>query len=289
MKGIVLTGGLGTRLYPSTLVVSKQLLPIFNKPMIYYSLSTLMLADIREILLITTEKDIKDYKKLFGTGEKLGLKLTYLVQKKPRGLVDAFIIGSKFIGNEDVCLILGDNIFYGDNFPGLLIDSKKIIEETKRAMIFTFPVKNPSEYGVAYIKNNKITSLVEKPKKPKFNDAIVGLYFYPNSVTKFAKKVKFSKRGELEITDLNKIYLKSKQLSVTKMGRGYAWFDAGSVESFQEVSQFIRSIENRMGSKIGCVEEIAFNKKWISKKILLKNAKKYINSEYGKYLISLIK
>jgi len=289
MKGIILTGGLGTRLYPSTLVVSKQLLPIFNKPMIYYSLSTLMLADIREILLITTEKDIKNYKKLFGTGEKLGLKLTYLVQKKPRGLVDAFILGSKFIGNEDVCLILGDNIFYGDNFPGLLINSKKIIKKKKRAMIFTFPVKNPSEYGVAYIKNNKIISLVEKPKKPKFNDAIVGLYFYPNSVTKFAKKVKFSKRGELEITDLNKIYLKSKQLSVTKMGRGYAWFDAGSVESFQEVSQFIRSIENRMGSKIGCVEEIAFNKKWISKKKLLKNAKKYINSEYGKYLISLIK
>ena len=289
MKGIILTGGLGTRLYPSTLVVSKQLLPIFNKPMIYYSLSTLMLADIREILLITTREDIKNYKKLFGTGKKLGLKLTYLVQKKPRGLVDAFILGSKFIGNEDVCLILGDNIFYGDNFQGLLIDSKKIVIEKKRATIFTFPVKNPSDYGVAYTKNDKLISLVEKPKKPKSNDAIVGLYFYPNSVKKYAKKIKFSKRGELEITDLNKIYLKSEQLSVTKMGRGYAWFDAGSVESFQEVSQFIRSIENRMGSKIGCVEEIAFNKKWISKKELLTNAKVYANSEYGKYLKSIIK
>lgn len=289
MKGIILTGGLGTRLYPSTLVVSKQLLPIFNKPMIYYSLSTLMLANIREILLITTREDIKNYKKLFGSGKKLGLKMTYLVQKKPRGLVDAFILGSKFIGNEDVCLILGDNIFYGDNFQGLLIDSKKIVKEKKRAMIFTFPVKNPSDYGVAYTKNDKLISLVEKPKKPKSNDAIVGLYFYPNSVKKYAKKIKFSKRGELEITDLNKIYLKSKQLSITKMGRGYAWFDAGSIESFQEVSQFIRSIENRMGSKIGCVEEIAFNKKWISKNELLTNTKEYANSEYGKYLKSIIK
>ena len=204
-------------------------------------------------------------------------------------MVDAFILGSKFIGNDDVCLILGDNIFYGDNFQSLLINSKKLVKEKKNAMIFTFPVKDPYNYGVANIKNNKIVSLKEKPTKPKSNNAIVGLYFYPNNVKKLAKKIKFSKRGELEITDLNKIYVKLKKLSFTKMGRGYAWFDAGSIESFQEVSQFIRSIENRMGSKIGCIEEIALNKKWISKNELKKIAKKYSNSEYGKYLISIVK
>ena len=251
MKGIILSGGLGTRLYPSTIAVSKQLLPVYNKPMIYYSLSCLMLAKIKDILLITTEKDISSYKKLFGDGSHLGIKITYAIQRQPKGLVDAFYIGSKFIGKEDVCLILGDNIFYGDGFSDLLIESKKIVKNKKNAVIFTFPVKNPSEYGIANIVNDKLVSLVEKPKKIDKKNAVVGLYFYPNSVIKLAKKVKPSKRGEIEITDLNKIYLKLKKIVAVQMGRGYAWFDAGSVDSLHEVSQLIKSIENRMGYKIG--------------------------------------
>jgi glucose-1-phosphate thymidylyltransferase len=289
MKGIILSGGLGTRLYPATFATSKQLLPVFNKPMIYYSLSTLMLANIRDILLITTAEDVGNYKKLFGDGSRLGMKITYAIQKKPRGLVDAFHVGSKFIGKEDVCLILGDNIFYGDGFSNLLKESKKIVENKKNAVIFTFPVKNPSDYGIANIKNNKLKSLVEKPKNSKSNDAIVGLYFYPNSVVQFSKKIKQSKRKELEITDLNNLYLNLKKLEVIQMGRGYAWFDAGSTDSLHEVSQLIKSIESRMGYKIGCIEEIALNKKWISKVKIKKIANKYLNSDYGKYLNSLIK
>lgn len=288
MKGIILSGGLGTRLYPSTTAVSKQLLPIYNKPMIYYSLSSLMLAKIKDILLITTEKDLDSYKRLFGNGSDLGINIKYKIQKKPRGLVDAFNIGSKFIGKEDVCLILGDNIFYGDGFSDLLIKSKEIVKLKKNAVIFTFPVKNSSDYGIANIINSKLISLVEKPKKSKSNNAIVGLYFYPNSVIKLAKKVKPSKRGELEITDLNKIYLKLKKIEAVRIGRGYAWFDAGSVDNLHEVSQLIKSIENRMGYKIGCVEEIALRNKWISKKHINKISKKYHNSEYGSYVKSLI-
>ena len=272
MKGIILSGGFGTRLYPATFVTSKQLLPVFNKPMIYYSLSTLMLANIRSILLITTAEDVKNYKKLLGNGSRLGMKIAYLIQKKPRGLVDAFNLGSKFIGKEDVCLILGDNIFYGDGFSNLLEESKKIVENKKNAVIFTFPVKNPYDYGIANIKNKKI-----------------GLYFYPNSVVQFSKKIKLSKRKELEITDLNNLYLNLKKLEVIQMGRGYAWFDAGSTDSLHEVSQLIKSIESRMGYKIGCIEEIALNKKWISKNKIKSIAEKYSNSEYGKYLNSLIK
>jgi glucose-1-phosphate thymidylyltransferase len=289
MKGIILSGGFGTRLYPATFVTSKQLLPVFNKPMIYYSLSTLMLANIRDILLITTAEDVKNYKKLFGDGSRLGMKITYAIQKKPRGLVDAFHVGSKFIGKEDVCLILGDNIFYGDGFSNLLEESKKIVENKKNAVIFTFPVKNPSDYGIANIKNKKLKSLVEKPKNSKSNDAVVGLYFYPNSVVPFSKKIKPSKRKELEITDLNNLYLNLKKLEVIQMGRGYAWFDAGSTDSLHEVSQLIKSIESRMGYKIGCIEEIALNKKWISKNKIKKIVDKYSNSDYGKYLNSLIK
>ena len=289
MKGIILSGGFGTRLYPATFVTSKQLLPVFNKPMIYYSLSTLMLANIRDILLITTAEDVKNYKKLFGDGSRLGMKITYAIQKKPRGLVDAFHVGSKFIGKEDVCLILGDNIFYGDGFSNLLEESKKIVENKKNAVIFTFPVKNPSDYGIANIKNKKLKSLVEKPKNSKSNDAVVGLYFYPNSVVPFSKKIKPSKRKELEITDLNNLYLNLKKLEVIQMGRGYAWFDAGSTDSLHEVSQLIKSIESRMGYKIGCIEEIALNKKWISKDKIKKIVDKYSNSDYGKYLNSLIK
>ena len=287
MKGIILSGGLGTRLYPSTIAVSKQLLPVYNKPMIYYSLSCLMLAKIKDILLITTEKDISSYKKLFGNGSHLGIKITYAIQRQPKGLVDAFYIGSKFIGKEDVCLILGDNIFYGDGFSDLLIESKKIVKNKKNAVIFTFPVKNPSEYGIANIVNDKLVSLVEKPKKIDKKNAVVGLYFYPNSVIKLAKKVKPSKRGEIEITDLNKVYLKLKKIEAVQMGRGYAWFDAGSVDSLHEVSQLIKSIENRMGYKIGCIEEIALKNNWITKKQLKIIAKKYYNSEYGLYVKSL--
>lgn len=289
MKGIILSGGLGTRLYPATYVISKQLLPVFNKPIIYYSLSTLMLANIREVLLITTVDDVKNYKKLFGDGSRLGIKISYATQKKPRGLVDAFNIGSKFIGKDDVCLILGDNIFYGDGFSTLLEESKKIVKNKKNAVIFTFPVKNPSDYGIAHLKKNKIMSLVEKPKNSKSNNAVVGLYFYPNSVVKLSKKIKFSKRNELEITDLNNVYLNLKKLEAIKMGRGYAWFDAGSNDSLHEVSQLIKSIESRMGYKIGCIEEIALNKNWISKDKIKKISNQFSNSDYGKYLASLIK
>lgn len=289
MKGIILSGGLGTRLYPTTFVSSKQLLPVYNKPMIYYSLSTLMLANIKNILLITTTRDVKNYKKLFGDGSRLGIKITYAIQKKPRGLTDAFYIGSKFIGKKNVCLILGDNIFYGDGFSNLLADAKKIVEKKKKAVIFTFPVNNPSDYGIANIKKKKVTSLIEKPKNSKSNDAVVGLYFYPNSVVQFSKKIRPSKRKELEITDLNNLYLDLKKLEVRQMGRGYAWFDAGTNDSLHEVSQLIKSIESRMGYKIGCIEEIALNKKWISKDKIKKIADKYSNSDYGKYLNSLIK
>lgn len=289
MKGIILSGGMGTRLYPTTKVVSKQLLPVFNKPMIYYPLSTLMLAGIRDILIITTKHDLDNYKKLFGNGSRLGIKIDYLIQKKPRGLVDAFRIGSKFIGSDDVCLILGDNFFYGDGFIQLLKKSKEIIKNKKNAVIFSFPVSNPSDYGIVNLKKNKIISIVEKPKNGRNKDAVVGLYFYPNEVIKLAKKIKPSKRGELEITDLNKIFLKLNRLSIQRMGRGYAWFDAGSVDSLHEVSQFIRSIENRMGYKIGCIEEIALKNNWISKDIIKKINKKYLNSDYGKYLQGLCK
>jgi glucose-1-phosphate thymidylyltransferase len=287
MKGVILSGGSGSRLYPATIGCSKQLLPVFNKPMIYYSLSTLMLAQLKEILIITTKEDSSRYKKLLGTGKDLGMKLSYAIQTKPRGLVDSFLVGKNFIGKDDVCLILGDNIFYGNGFVELLNRSKNIVVKNKNASIFTYAVKNPSDYGIANIENGKLVSLEEKPKKPKSNNAIVGLYFYPNSVIKFAKKVKISKRGELEITDLNKIYLNLKKIEVTQMSRGFAWFDAGTVESLNETSQFIKSIENRMGQKIGCIEEIALHNEWIGKKQIKKLAKKYQNTEYGKYLINL--
>jgi len=289
MKGIILAGGTGSRLYPITKVVSKQLLPVYDKPMIYYPLSVLMLAGIKDILIISTSDDLPNFKKLLGSGEDLGIKLNYIVQERPEGLAQAFILGENFIGDDDVCLILGDNIFYGDGFSNLLIESKKIVQSKKNAVIFTFPVKKPSDYGIANIVNNKLISLVEKPKKTSSKNAVVGLYFYPNSVIQLAKKVKPSKRRELEITDLNKIYLKLKKIEVIQMGRGYAWFDAGSVDSLHEVSQFIKSIENRMGYKIGCIEEIALNNKWITKNGLKKTGIFSCSSEYGLYVKSLTK
>jgi glucose-1-phosphate thymidylyltransferase len=288
MRGIILAGGLGTRLYPSTLAVSKQLMPVYDKPMIYYPLSVLMLTGIRDILLITTAFDLKNYKKLFGNGSKIGIKLKYQIQKKPKGLVDAFIIGKNFIGKNSVCLILGDNIFYGDGFIDYLNKSKDIVYKEKKAVIFTYPVSNPSDYGIVSRKNNKFTKIIEKPKKTNSNKAVVGLYFYPNSILEYSKLVNFSKRKELEITDLNNIYLKKKELEVLELGRGFSWHDGGSPGSLQDVSQFIQTIEKRMQYKIACIEEIAFNNKWISKKQLIKLYIQNKNSEYGAYLKKII-
>ena len=288
MKGIILSGGLGTRLYPATFVTSKQLLPIFNKPMIYYSLSTLMMANIREILLITTAEDLKNYKKLFGDGSRMGMKITYAIQKKPRGLVDAFHIGAKFVGKEDVCLILGDNIFYGDGFSNLLIESKKIVQSKNNAVIFTFPVKKPSDYGIANIVNNKLVSLVEKPKKTNSKNAVVGLYFYPNSVIQLAKKVKPSKRRELEITDLNRLYMEENRLHVEVLDPGTAWLDTGTIESLMEASQFVQVIQSRQGILVGAIEAAAYKSGAIDKKQLSFLADELEKTVYGTYLKSLI-
>ncbi len=288
MKGIILAGGSGTRLYPSTLSVCKQLLPVYDKPMIYYPLSVLMLANIRDILIITTKNDLPKFKKLLGDGRSLGIKLSYKIQKKPRGLVDAFLIGKKFINNKNVCLILGDNLFYGDGLPNLLKESIQTLEKNNKAIIFSYRVSNPSSYGVVNEKNNKILSIVEKPKFSKSNEAIIGLYMYPKKVIEFSKKVKKSGRGELEITDLNKLFLKDKKLELKKFGRGIAWFDTGTAENLYEASQLIRIMEKRIGYKIGCLEEISFRKKWITKKIFLKHVKKNEKSEYGKYLKEII-
>ena len=288
MKGIILSGGLGTRLYPSTTAISKQLIPVYDKPMIYYPLSVLMLAGIREILIITTVKDLRSYKILLGNGSQIGIKISYKTQKKPKGLVDAFKIGRKFIGKSDVCLILGDNIFYGDGLISYLDRSINIVKQKSNAVIFTYPVSNPNNYGILEKKNNKIKSIVEKPKKTKSKKAVVGIYFYPNSLLKYVKSIKPSMRGELEITDLNNICLRNKKLEVQEMGRGFSWHDAGSPDNLHEASQLMQIIEKRIGYKIGCIEEIAFRNNWINKMHLKKIFKKYINSEYGSYLKRLI-
>jgi len=270
------------------LAVSKQLMPVYDKPMIYYPLSVLMLAGIKDILLITTAFDLKNYKKLFGNGSKIGIKLKYKIQKKPKGLVDAFILGKNFIGKDSVCLILGDNIFYGDGLVGYLKKTKEIVHKEKKAVIFTYPVSNPSDYGIVVSKNNKFKKIIEKPKKTNSNKAVVGLYFYPNSILKYSKLVNFSKRKELEITDLNNIYLKKKQLEILELGRGFSWHDGGTPNSLQDAGQFIQTIEKRMQYKIACIEEIAFNNNWISKKQLIKLSTKYKGSEYGTYLKRII-
>ena len=289
MKGIILSGGLGTRLYPATFVTSKQLIPVYDKPMIYYPLSVLMLAGIKDILIITTRHDLNNYKKLFFDSANLGINITYKVQKKPNGLAQAFIIGKKFIKNNDVCLILGDNIFYGNELTTYLHKSIQIVKKEKKAVIFTYPVSDPSQYGIAKFRNNKILSIKEKPRQSKSKDAIVGLYFYPNSVINFVKGLKFSKRGELEITDLNKIYLRKNMLEIQKLGRGFTWYDAGSHDNLYEISQLINIMEKRIGYNIGCLEEIALNNKWINKNNLTNLLKKYKNSEYGKYLKKVFK
>ena len=290
MKGIVLAGGSGTRLYPITKGLSKQLLPIGDKPMIYYPISVLMLAGIKEILIISTPLDLPQYERLLGNGSDLGIRFHYKEQPSPDGLAQAFIIGEEFIGDDDVCLILGDNIFYGDGFLKILQNAVINVVKKKKATVFGYYVNEPNRYGVVeFDKNGNALSIIEKPKSPKSNYAVVGLYFYPNNVVKISKKVKPSERGELEITSINQEYLINKTLLVEKLGRGFAWLDTGTHESLLEASNFIHSVEHRQGLKIACLEEIAYNMGYISKKQLLDQATLILNNEYGKYLMRFIK
>lgn len=289
MKGIILAGGTGSRLYPLTKAVSKQLLAIYDKPMINYPLSVLMLAGIKDILIISTAEDLPNFKKLFGDGSDLGIRLEYCIQDKPEGLAQAFILGEEFIDNDDVCLILGDNIFYGHGLTELLKSAILNTTRYKKATIFGYYVNEPKEYGVVeFSKEGKVISLEEKPVNPKSNYAVVGLYFYPNSVVQMSKKVRPSERGELEITSVNKIFLEENKLSVEIMYRGFAWLDTGTHESMLEASNFIHTIEKRQGLKVACLEEIAYDKKFINKDQLISLAKSYNNS-YSEYLLNKIK
>lgn len=288
MKGIILAGGSGTRLHPLTKVVSKQLLPIYDKPMIYYPLSLLMLAGIREILIISTPHDLPNFKKLFGDGSQLGIKLTYAEQPSPDGLAQAFIIGEEFIGNDDVCLILGDNIFYGAGLQKLLNRAILTVENEKNAVIFGNYVNDPERYGVAeFDETNTVISIEEKPNEPKSNFAVVGLYFYPNTVIEIAKNVTPSKRGELEITSVNQAYLNSNKLKMQILSRGFAWLDTGTHEALTEATEFVKAVEKRTGLKIACIEEIALNYNWITKEQLKTSIGKS-KGEYYKYLKTLI-
>ncbi len=285
-KGIILAGGSGTRLYPVTQVVSKQLLPIYDKPMVYYPLSTLMLAGIRDILIISTPQDTPRFTELLGDGKKWGLNLSYAVQPSPDGLAQAFIIGEKFIGNDPSALILGDNIFYGHDLSGLL---SRAATRTSGATVFTYPVQDPERYGVAeFDRDGKVISLEEKPANPKSRYAVTGIYFYDNQVAALAKSLKPSKRGELEITDLNRLYLERGQLNCETMGRGMAWLDTGTHESLLEASQYIETIERRQGLKVACPEEIAFRQKWISATDVEALAKPMLKNAYGQYLIRML-
>ncbi|MCH5149312.1 MAG: glucose-1-phosphate thymidylyltransferase RfbA [Spirochaetales bacterium] len=284
MKGIILAGGLGTRLYPLTKSVSKQILPLYDKPMIYYPLSILMLAKIREVLIISTARDIEVFRDLLGSGSQMGMNIEYAVQLAPRGLAEAFIIGEKFIGNDDVALILGDNIFYGSNLTALLNTVKTKIAEKRGAVIFGYYMKSPAMYGVVeFDKTKKVISIEEKPQLPKSNYAVPGLYFYDNQVIDIAKNIQPSARGELEITDVSNSYLKKNQLHVELMGRGMAWLDTGTHDSLLEAANFVATIQKRQGLYVSCIEEIAFRNKWIDTKKLLKLAQEY-KTEYGKYL-----
>jgi len=285
MKGIILAGGAGTRLYPITKSISKQIIPIYDKPMIYYPLSVLMLAQIREILIISTPKDIHLYQDLLGNGSHLGLNIQYAIQPSPDGLAQAFIIGEEFIGTDSVCLILGDNIFYGGNLSELLKESANLKDG---AIVFGYYVKDPQRYGVAeFEETGKVISIEEKPAKPKSNYAVTGLYFYTNDVVAKAKSLKPSKRGELEITDLNRLYLYEKRLVLKVMGRGMAWLDTGTHESLLQASNFIKTIEDRQGLKIACLEEIAYRNGFISKEQLVKLADTLANNQYGQYLYEI--
>lgn len=288
MKGIVLAGGTGSRLYPITKGVSKQLLAIYDKPMIYYPVSVLMLAGIREVLIISTPEDLPNFQNLLGDGRDIGMDFHYKEQPSPNGLAEAFIIGEEFIGDDSVCLVLGDNIFYGQGFGSLLERARISCEENNKATIFGYYVQNPKRYGVVdFDEKGQALSIEEKPENPKSNFAVTGLYFYPNKVIEIAKKCEPSKRGELEITSVNVKFLKEKELNVELMGRGFAWLDTGTHDSLLEASNFIQTIEKRQGLKIACLEEIAFRKGFIKKEMLKEAATKYNNSEYGNYLKNL--
>lgn len=288
MKGIVLAGGSGTRLYPITKGISKQLIPIYDKPMIYYPISVLMLARIREILIISTPTDLPGFRRLLEDGSQFGVKFEYAEQPSPDGLAQAFIIGEEFIGNDDVCMVLGDNIFYGAGFTGLLRDTVKMVEEQSMACVFGYQVSDPERYGVAeFDKDGNCLSIEEKPAQPKSNYAVVGLYFYPNDVVEIAKNVRPSARGELEITSVNQKFLNRGQLKVATLPRGFAWLDTGTHESLAEASTFIEVIEKRQGLKVACLEDIAFSQGWISREKLREVAKPMAKNDYGKYLLKL--
>ena len=289
MKGIVLAGGSGTRLYPITKGISKQLLPIFDKPMIYYPVSVLMLAGIKDILIISTPFDLPSFKRLLGDGHELGVHFEYTEQPSPDGLAQAFIIGEKFIGDDAVCLVLGDNIFYGAGFTGLLKESVSDAEQRQQASVFGYYVNDPQRYGVAeFDKAGNCLSIEEKPKHPRSNYAVVGLYFYPNNVIEIAKNIKPSARGELEITTVNQEYLELKKLKVKSLQRGFAWLDTGTHDSLSEASTFIEVIEKRQGLKIACLEEIAYRQGWISEEQLIDNAKPMLKNGYGQYLMEIV-
>lgn len=288
MKGIVLAGGSGTRLYPITKGVSKQLLPIYDKPMIYYPISVLMLAGIRDILIISTPQDLPGFQRLLGSGEDYGVRFEYAEQPSPDGLAQAFIIGDSFIGKDAACLVLGDNIFYGQGFRPMLEQAVRDAEENNKATVFGYHVADPERYGVAeFDKNGNCISLEEKPKNPKSNYAVTGLYFYPNKVVEVAKSIKPSARGELEITTVNQRFLEDKQLKIQLLGRGFAWLDTGTHDSLSEASTFVEVVEKRQGLKIACLEEIAYKQSWINREDVLRTAKLMANNQYGEYLFRL--
>jgi len=289
MKGIILAGGSGTRLYPITKGISKQLLPLYDKPMIYYPLAILMLSGIKDILIISNPEYIENYKMLFGDGTQIGLNIEYKIQGEPKGLAEAFIIGEEFIEEDDVCLVLGDNVFFGHGLTEILNNAVENVRHENKATVFGYYVNDPQRYGVVeFDKNGKVISIEEKPKNPKSNYAVVGLYFYPNDVVKKAHKVKPSERGEIEITSINEMYLKEDRLKVELLGRGYAWFDTGTHESLLDAGNFIRTIEKRTSLKIACIEEIAYLNRWIDKERLKNLAKPLKKTEYGQYLLKII-